>query len=286
MNFIRAANDSERGQATEMLNTIDDINSHENSPTKDMNEGEDNRSHRMRLGHLALVNLQGLMATQLQGCSWDGSTTSHRSWFGTAFLMTWTMLLVGYSWYMMRRSMDFRYIGAAMRYQQMQRWLETCLHHLPTASLQDRERTLNSLSEEHDLSEDDSSPSYRLGKHERDLLPTSHEEVHRCIVRLLELQRVEVTMDLLRTFAEIFKDPEIPDPDSDESMREETRSERLRRYQNAEQGEVSDPDAWAALHYGRPPPAESADEETPKKSCKSFESVREANFTGTTRHCH
>jgi hypothetical protein len=67
-------------------------------------------------------------------------------------------------------------------------------------------------------------------------------------------------MDLLRTFAEIFEDPEVPEPDSDESMREETRSERLRRYQNAEQGEVSDPDAWAALHYGRPP--ESADEET------------------------
>ena len=57
MNFIGAANDSDRDQATEMLNTIDDISSHENSPTKDMNEGEDNRSHRMRLGHLALVNL-------------------------------------------------------------------------------------------------------------------------------------------------------------------------------------------------------------------------------------
>jgi len=41
----------------------------------------------LRLGHLALVNLQGLMATQLQGCSWDGTTTSNSSWFGTAFLM-------------------------------------------------------------------------------------------------------------------------------------------------------------------------------------------------------
>ena len=94
MNFIGAANDSERDQATEMLNTIDDISSHESSPAKDMNEGEDNRSHRMRLGHLALINLQGAMATQLQRCSWDGSTTSDSCWFGTAFLMTWTMLLV------------------------------------------------------------------------------------------------------------------------------------------------------------------------------------------------
>ena len=36
MNFIGAANDSERDAATEMLNTIDDISSHESSPTKDM----------------------------------------------------------------------------------------------------------------------------------------------------------------------------------------------------------------------------------------------------------
>ena len=70
-----------------------------------------------------------------------------------------------------------------------------------------------------------------------------------------------MTMDLLRTFAEIFRTPEVPDPDSDESMRAETRSESLRRYQDAEQGEVSDPDARAVLHYGRPP-VESADEET------------------------
>lgn len=227
MNFIGAANDSERDRASEMLNTIDDISSHESSPTKDMNEGEDNRSHRMRLGHLALINLQGAMATQLQGCRWYGSTTSDSSWFGIAFLTTWIMLLVGYSWYMMRRTMDFRYIpapllpdtlstfmgpqvtheyaslegfvtwtlvrvrgrlpratengniGAAMRYQQMQQWLETCLHHLPTASLQDREKTLNSLSEEYDLS-DDNSPTYSLGRDERNLLSTNHEEIHGC----------------------------------------------------------------------------------------------------------
>ena len=93
-----------------------------------------------------------------------------------------------------------------------------------------------------------------------------------------------MTMDILHTFAEIFKTPEDPDADSDESMREETRSERMRRYQNAEQGEVSDPDAWAVLHY-------EWNQLTRKqqRSCKSFEgtlTVREANFTGTTRYCH
>ena len=41
MNFARAANDSEREQANEMLNTIDDLSSHESSPSKDMEETEE-----------------------------------------------------------------------------------------------------------------------------------------------------------------------------------------------------------------------------------------------------
>ena len=99
-------------------------------------------------------------------------------------LVTWTLVRVRGR---LRRATENGNIGAAMRYQQMQRWLETCLHHLPTASLKDREKTLNSLSEEYDLSEDDNSPTYSLGRDERNL-STSHEEIHRCIVRLLELQ--------------------------------------------------------------------------------------------------
>ena len=97
MNFITAANDDERDQANDMLHTIDDI-SHKSSPTKDMNEGEDHRSIRMRAGHLAMINLQGAMALQLQGC---GDWIHIFRWF-----MVWsclpdnmTMLLIGYSWY-------------------------------------------------------------------------------------------------------------------------------------------------------------------------------------------
>ena len=73
MNFI-TANDDERDQASDMLNTIGDITSRESSPTKDMDEGEDNRSIRMRAGHLAMINLQGAMVhdalwQELQACS-------------------------------------------------------------------------------------------------------------------------------------------------------------------------------------------------------------------------
>ena len=33
-------------------------------------------------------------------------------------------------------------------------------------------------------------------------------------------------------------------------MKEETAAQRCRRYQNAEQCEVSDPAEWAAIHHG------------------------------------
>ena len=39
----------------------------------------------------------------------------------------------------------------------------------------------------------------------------------------------------------------------------ETESRKLRRYQDAEQGEVSDPHLWADLHYG---PGMEVEEET------------------------
>ena len=58
-------------------------------------------------------------------------------------------------------------------------------------------------------------------------------------------------MELLRIFAEIFKAPDPEKSDGDESMREETASQRLARYRSSEQSEVSDPDDWAVIHYGR-----------------------------------
>ena len=263
MNFIGAANDDERDQASDMLNTIDDISSHESSPTKDMDEGEDNRPRRMRTGRLAMINLQGAMAMQLQGCGTTSTPSTESSWFGIAFLTTWTMLLIGYSWYMMRSGKNFKHvqvplfpdtldafaepqvtheytsveglvtwtlvrvrgrlkrateagnIGAGMKYQQVQRWLAACLLHLLNASLENRQKTLDSLSDEYELS-DDNSPTYNLGKDERNLLTNSHGEIHTCLVRLLELQRVETTMELLRIFAEVFKAPDPEESDGDE----------------------------------------------------------------------
>ena len=41
-------------------------------------------------------------------------------------------------------------------------------------------------------------------------------------MKLLELQRVETTMELVRIFAEVFKAPDPEESDGDKSMKKET----------------------------------------------------------------
>ena len=98
-------------------------------------------------------------------------------------LVTWTLVRVRGR---LKRATEAGNIGGGKKYQQMQRRLESCLLHLPDASLENRQKTLDYLNDEYELSEDDNSPSYNLGKVERGFLANSHEEVHRCLVKLLE----------------------------------------------------------------------------------------------------
>ena len=196
------------------------------------------------------------------------STSTDGSWFSFEFLMTWTLLLAGYSWYMLynmnqhsnvqtplmpdmlnltaeppvtheatsikglvtwtlvrvrRRLQKVQAagnIGSCMRYTQIQRWLETCLCHLPTATGFDRNKVLSSIGDENVLSEDEDadSPTAGMGEHERNLMINSHGEVHHYLVRLLELQRNQATVEFLKVSAEAFKTPDPPPQDSDESM--------------------------------------------------------------------
>ena len=141
-------------------------------------------------------------------------------------LITWTWVRVRGR---LRRASESGNIGAGMRHQQIQRSLETCLQQLPTASLYGRGKAVESLNYEHELSEDEDSPSYNLGGPERNLLTNSHGEIHQCLVKLLELQRVETTMERLRIFAEVFKAPDPEESDGDKSMKEETASQRSQR---------------------------------------------------------
>ena len=67
---------------------------------------------------------------------------------------------------------------------------------------------------------------------------------------------------LLRSLADrnetMDENMEEESADSDECMK--NLSEKMRRYQNAELCEVSDPEAWMELHHGASEPAESTEE--------------------------
>lgn len=119
---------------------------------------------------------------------------------------------------------------------------------------------MESIGDENALSDDDESPTAGMGEDEKNLLINSHGEVHQCLVKGLGLQRIEISIDLLKVFAETLKAPEPP-VDSDESMGEETTSQRLHRYRNSEQCEVSDPDECAVIHHGPDHDDRSEDEE-------------------------
>ena len=160
-------------------------------------------------------------------------------------LVTWTLVRARRR---LRKMQAAGNIGGCMRYSHIQRLLETCLCHLPTSGSYDRNRIVQSLAEENTLSDDDESPTAAMGGDKKQLMINSHGDIYKCLVKLLELEKLEVTTDLLKVFAEAFRTPEPPD-DSDGPM-SETQSQRLHRYRNSEQCEVSDPDDWANIHYG------------------------------------
>ena len=125
-----------------------------------------------------------------------------------------------------------------------------CIGSLHEASEMDRRTMMMDLTGDGSLSDSDESPTSGFGECETALMVDTHKDIHGCLVRLMELGTIEEIKDLIDVFAEAFSTPP-PDPESsDESMPEETRSQRLRRYQNSTQAEISDPDEWADVHYG------------------------------------
>ena len=114
-----------------------------------------------------------------------------------------------------------------------------------------------SLTGDNELDEEDSSPSYGYGVVERELLSATHGQVFQLVVKLLELERFESVVELVRGIGSSLRTPPSPETSSDEAMME-THEERVQRYRDSEQCEVSDPDLWATIQYG---PAEDGEEE-------------------------
>ena len=81
------------------------------------------------------------------------------------------------------------------------------------------------------------------------MLSATHGQVFQLVVKLLELERFESVVELVRGIGSSLRTPPNPETSSDEAMME-THEDRLQRYRDSEQCEVSDPDLWATIHYG------------------------------------
>ena len=145
-----------------------------------------------------------------------------------------------------------------MRYGQMRNRLVRCIGTLHVANARDRQKMMRELKDEQTLEDSDDSPSNGYGVHETAFKVETYKQIHDALVKLMECATMDQVKELMDVFAEAFAEPPPDDSSSDESMdAAETASQRLLRYQNAEQAEVSDPDEWADVHYG-PPAAREA----------------------------
>ena len=143
-------------------------------------------------------------------------------------------------------------LGRIRKYTESRNWLQKRFVDLVHGTPAQRERIQLALTGDNELEEEDDSPTYGYGVVERELLAATHGQIFHLVVKLLELERFENVLDLVRGIGTSLREPPNPPSPattSDEAMTE-TEEERVQRYQNAEQCEVSDPDLWATIHYG------------------------------------
>ena len=108
------------------------------------------------------------------------------------------------------------------------------------------------------LSDDDESPQHGLGEDEKNHALVEADKAFKSIMNLLEYDRFEEVTRLVNQLGWAMR--EIRPQSSDESMPEETQSQKARRYTECGQSEASGPDCWADVNYG---PADREDEPEP-----------------------
>ena len=164
-------------------------------------------------------------------------------------LLTWTYARV--LGRLDRANRDNNY-GRIRKYTESRNWLQRRFADLVHGTPAQRERIQAALTGDNELEEEDDSPTYGYGVVERELLAATHGQIFNLVVKLLELERFENVVELARGIGTSLRappNPPSPATTSDEAMTE-TEEEKLQRYQNSEQCEVSDPDLWATIHYG------------------------------------
>ena len=132
-----------------------------------------------------------------------------------------------------------------MRYGKMRNQLVRCIGSLHTATAAERQKMLEDFTNEGSLEDSDESPSGNYGYYETAFKVDTYKQVHDSIVTLFQCATVEELTEIMYVFAEAFSDPPEPESSLDESMPDETASQRQLRHQSSERGEVSDPDEWA-----------------------------------------
>ena len=170
-------------------------------------------------------------------------------------LLTWTYARV--LGRLARATRDDNF-GRIRKYSQSREWLQRRFAELRNASPADRERMQASLTGDNELDEEDGSQSYGYGVVERELLAATHGQIFQLVVKLLELERSESVVELVSGIGNPLRTPPSPETSSDEAMME-THEERVQRYRDSEQCEMSDPDFWATVQYG--PAGEEEDDE-------------------------
>ena len=306
LTFLHHATPDEYEGAHEMLHTISDLSTDEDSPTYE--ENREARGH----GALAAAGLEAaagaLMTTQMMGCDAELNTLGHDS--GTdvpvLFLTIWTLCLATYSWWWMRKTtaiyrappppevtiaqraqeepelteeaplegkilwMLVRTMGRLKRaerngnrgkqlkYFQAKAWLLSCLAHVHEVNRAEKLRMQSQVEEVYEeLSEDDESPHHRF---DADM---SHNEIlayskdFKAYMTLFEHNTYEAACDVMWHVGQAFRDARPATRNASRSSgsssvsMQETDEQRLQRYNWSSQGEVSDPDLWADIHYGR-----------------------------------
>eukprot|EP00435_Cladocopium_sp_Y103_P054250 s1062_g17.t1 len=290
--FVQASDDDTREQANDALMMLDELSPNPDSPTWDTEKTEEKRTseHAMLMQPCSLCKTQWL-------CSFKDATMEicpiQASNLSLMFLCTWTVLLISYSWWLMRAGpvvatgpigvttwMLKRVLGRLDRgkangnngkirkYQQGVTWLQRTLARIPDADGDERRALFRALTIDDELSEDDESPSWNAGDDMKELWIKQHYDVHSFFSKMLEFHTLETNVSLLRAFAKAFRSRSpAPSSDSNESISDvpmETESQRYRRYMRDEQCEVSDPDQWAVWRYGTTGESSSEDTQVPE----------------------
>eukprot|EP00435_Cladocopium_sp_Y103_P036958 s526_g9.t1 len=96
--------------------------------------------------------------------------------------------------------------GKILRHTQAVRWLESCLTHMPMSGPDERAMMEQAITGEHELSENDQSPTYGVRLDAQSVMIQNYGAAHRHLTALLGL--MSTLIDLVYSCGRAFTTPE------------------------------------------------------------------------------